>query len=149
MRISDWSSDVCSSDLLHNRWKTLLLGGGGAFAATIMAFMTLPFQFQPTIDTDYSQVNVEMVPGSTLEQTGAVTQHVADVLSQSSIVDSAFSDIEPTKATIYLTLKKGHEQSSVDWEREMAPKRSEEHTSELQSLMRTSYAVFCLKKKKQ
>src|SRR3546814_4194097 len=95
----------------HNRWKTLLLGGGGAFAATIMAFMTLPFQFQPTIDTDYSQVNVEMVPSSTLEQTGAVTQHVADVLSQSSIVDSAFSDIEPTKATIYLTLKKGHEQS--------------------------------------
>src|SRR3546814_4875147 len=29
------------------------------------------------------------------------------------------------------------------------PYRSEEHTSELQSLMRTSYAVFCLKKKKQ
>src|SRR3546814_10272946 len=30
-----------------------------------------------------------------------------------------------------------------------APSRSEEHTSELQSLMRISYAVFCLKKKKQ
>src|SRR3546814_4104092 len=30
-----------------------------------------------------------------------------------------------------------------------AAKRSEEHTSELQSLMRTSYAVFCLKKKTQ
>src|SRR3546814_7373812 len=30
-----------------------------------------------------------------------------------------------------------------------ADKRSEEHTSELQSLMRISYAVFCLKKKKQ
>src|SRR3546814_7131202 len=29
------------------------------------------------------------------------------------------------------------------------PHRSEEHTSELQSLMRISYAVFCLKKKKQ
>src|SRR3546814_9841513 len=29
-----------------------------------------------------------------------------------------------------------------------APQRSEEHTSELQSLMRISYAVFCLKKKK-
>src|SRR3546814_5430367 len=101
---------------LHNRWKTLLLGGGGAFAATIMAFMTLPFQFQPTIDTDYSQCNVEMVPGSTLEQTGAVTQHVADVLSQSSIVDSAFS-------------------------------RSAAHTSELQSLLRISYAVYSLPKK--
>src|SRR3546814_1875208 len=30
----------------------------------------------------------------------------------------------------------------------LAPSRSEEHTSELQSLMRISYAVFCLKKKK-
>src|SRR3546814_2588766 len=30
-----------------------------------------------------------------------------------------------------------------------APTRSEEHTSELQSLMRISYAVFCLKKKKK
>src|SRR3546814_17668378 len=31
----------------------------------------------------------------------------------------------------------------------MRPRRSEEHTSELQSLMRISYAVFCLKKKKK
>src|SRR3546814_2793690 len=31
----------------------------------------------------------------------------------------------------------------------VSPGRSEEHTSELQSLMRISYAVFCLKKKKQ
>src|SRR3546814_7693117 len=31
----------------------------------------------------------------------------------------------------------------------VAPDRSEEHTSELQSLMRISYAVFCLKKKKK
>src|SRR3546814_3976476 len=34
-------------------------------------------------------------------------------------------------------------------ERDMTRSRSEEHTSELQSLMRISYAVFCLKKKKQ
>src|SRR3546814_7017781 len=38
---------------------------------------------------------------------------------------------------------------TVEWQRfdVPAPRRSEEHTSELQSLMRTSYAVFCLKKK--
>src|SRR3546814_6777203 len=35
------------------------------------------------------------------------------------------------------------------WGVTMADGRSEEHTSELQSLMRISYAVFCLKKKKQ
>src|SRR3546814_8479794 len=33
------------------------------------------------------------------------------------------------------------------WQRRRLPWRSEEHTSELQSLMRISYAVFCLKKK--
>src|SRR3546814_5803161 len=34
------------------------------------------------------------------------------------------------------------------WTKRLAPPRSEEHTSELQSLMRISYAVFCLKEKK-
>src|SRR3546814_4697102 len=34
-----------------------------------------------------------------------------------------------------------------EWRRSEKPDRSEEHTSELQSLMRISYAVFCLKKK--
>src|SRR3546814_8494260 len=38
--------------------------------------------------------------------------------------------------------------SSANW-RSWCWSRSEEHTSELQSLMRTSYAVFCLKKTKQ
>src|SRR3546814_6080978 len=42
-------------------------------------------------------------------------------------------------------------QKKVEWGQEQAGNsgRSEEHTSELQSLMRISYAVFCLKKKKQ
>src|SRR3546814_10867136 len=38
---------------------------------------------------------------------------------------------------------------SVTWMTWSSIRRSEEHTSELQSLMRSSYAVFCLKKKKQ
>src|SRR3546814_9497129 len=37
---------------------------------------------------------------------------------------------------------------AIEPRRAAAPDRSEEHTSELQSLMRISYAVFCLKKKK-
>src|SRR3546814_9073133 len=39
--------------------------------------------------------------------------------------------------------------AGLDIKSVMSNKRSEEHTSELQSLMRISYAVFCLKKKKQ
>src|SRR3546814_1110746 len=40
----------------------------------------------------------------------------------------------------------GH-RAGTAWAHRSAPPRSEEHTSELQSLMRISYAVFCLKKK--
>src|SRR3546814_8166014 len=47
----------------------------------------------------------------------------------------------------------GHDESSCRTSRDYlgncVPDRSEEHTSELQSLMRISYAVFCLKKKTQ
>src|SRR3546814_4678628 len=39
--------------------------------------------------------------------------------------------------------------SGCRWGVDLTRRRSEEHTSELQSLMRISYAVFCLKKKKQ
>src|SRR3546814_1160448 len=44
---------------------------------------------------------------------------------------------------------RANEGSDVNPHRLTAPVRSEEHTSELQSLMRISYAVFCLKKKKK
>src|SRR3546814_3923055 len=40
-------------------------------------------------------------------------------------------------------------QADIDGIYPLSPMRSEEHTSELQSLMRISYAVFCLKKKKK
>ncbi|WP_336957728.1 efflux RND transporter permease subunit [Sphingobium aquiterrae] len=109
---------------LAHRWKTVILGGGGAFAATILAFATLPMTFQPTTNTDFSQVTVEMVPGSTLAQTRAVTEKVAAVLSaDTKVVDAVFTDIEePGSAEMFLTLKKDRGMSSVDWERSMAPK---------------------------
>src|SRR3546814_1652341 len=43
----------------------------------------------------------------------------------------------------------GQERQATDQGHRQEARRSEEHTSELQSLMRISYAVFCLKKKKQ
>src|SRR3546814_5242299 len=55
-----------------------------------------------------------------------------------------FGDLnhEPLVPTLAIAQHRGKARRKID-------ERSEEHTSELQSLMRTSYAVFCLKKKKQ
>jgi len=94
-----------------------------AFIATIAAFGTLPMSFQPTIDTDFSQVKVETVPGSTLQQTTAITRKVADMLAaDKDMVEAVFADIQTTGADIYLTLRKDRPISSVEWERKIAPK---------------------------
>jgi multidrug efflux pump subunit AcrB len=115
MRLLHWSLD--------HRYKVVFLGGGAALAATVLAFMSLPFTFQPTLNVDYSQVKIELVPGTTLEQARKVTQGVADLIMQDKdVVDAAFSDINPTSADIYLTLRKDRPTSSVDWERRTAPK---------------------------
>src|SRR3546814_10129729 len=105
MRMSDWSSDVCSSDLSGRRYRWPMpaparaprpeptWAGGGASARERRS---LDEPFRPT----HPKFGVRM------------------------------SD----------DLEGGMEKKQRD-------NRSEEHTSELQSLMRTSYAVFCLKKK--
>ncbi len=109
--------------LLDHRVWTMGFAGL-AFALTILSFATLPMSFQPSSNTDYSQVSIEMVPGSTLEQTRQMALKVADVLADDKdTVEAAFTDIEqPGKAEIFLTLKKSRKVTSVEWERQMAPR---------------------------
>src|SRR3546814_10340510 len=104
MRISDWSSDVCSSDLAQNGVKPLAAGGDTLVAGLSLLVLVVVCQVAPPI------------PPLTRASANS------DRLRKECIT----SDLAPPLATM---------------------KRSEEHTSELQSLMRISYAVFCLKKK--
>src|SRR3546814_4459976 len=70
---------------------------------------------------------------------GLAPQDVALVLRRQEEGRVGLSALEPLDA---------HGSGKIrDPARQISGKRSEEHTSELQSLMRTSYAVFCLKKK--
>src|SRR3546814_5601621 len=75
---------------------------------------------------------------------GAVTQAMRILGRQFVMGRSIGEALERARANE----KKGY-RYSYDMLGEAAQTRSEEHTSELQSLMRISYAVFCLKKKKQ
>src|SRR3546814_2219637 len=96
MRISDWSSDVCSSDLL-------------------------------------------ILPVQSLSSRVKELYNPKAFITHAALLDQAFAHcpIFPTAAS-----RRSLGRVSVPvW------LRSEEHTSELQSLMRISYAVFCLKKK--
>src|SRR3546814_4475231 len=103
MRISDWSSDVCSSDLPDRVAMQMILAVAGVHTHLVRrglrSFASVNVRSAECLDTHYFAVLIGV---------GATT--VNAYLAQEAI-------------------------------------RSEEHTSELQSLMRISYAVFCLKKK--
>jgi multidrug efflux pump subunit AcrB len=105
---------------LRHRWKTMSLGAA-AFVATIFAFATLPMTFQPALNLDFSQVNIEMPPGSTLERTQVVTDKVVKLLRSKPEVEDAFADITPTEAELFVTLKPDRERTSVEFERAYAP----------------------------
>ncbi|HWH18181.1 MAG TPA: efflux RND transporter permease subunit, partial [Allosphingosinicella sp.] len=108
---------------LVHRWKTVMVGVL-AFVATIFAFATLPFTFQPNTDEDTVQVSVEMPPGSTLDQTRAVADRAAAVVRSQPDVASAFESVRAGNSTIYVSLKdadEGRERTSTEFQRQVAP----------------------------
>src|SRR3546814_8145736 len=122
MRISDWSSDVCSSDLAGCLLQAVDAEAGNRRHA-VAADHQRRLEPRQAVDQPAAQQGGRQVAAALDEEAG----------------DAA-----------------GAEQREVGVERDMAVgvgrhlrhlDRSEEHTSELQSLMRISYAVFCLKKK--
>jgi len=109
---------------LQHRWLTVLGGGGGALICTIIiiAYLLPHSQFQPTINVDNSQVVIQMVPGTTKDQTVAVAKHVASIIESSPDVDRALTDINVGDANMFISLKPNRKLTSVEWERSMAPK---------------------------
>jgi multidrug efflux pump subunit AcrB len=107
---------------LDHRWKTVGLGVL-ALVLTGLTFSRLEFTFFPDIDQDYSQIRVEMVPGTTLAETKAVTERVQGmVMEEAGVVYAAFADINPGSSNIYLTLKRDRTMSSLDFEEKWGPK---------------------------
>src|SRR3546814_9767096 len=111
MRISDWSSDVCSSDLDVARID--------------------PDGFLYIVDRTKDVIKSGGEWISSIDLENAAIGHPA--IQECAVIAAAHPKWSE-RPLMLAVLKDGQ--------------RSEEHTSELQSLMRISYAVFCLKKKK-
>ncbi len=103
----------------HRVW---MLGVGYfALLLTILLFGIVPAQFQPNIDDENSRVEIEMVPGTTLETTERVTDQVADILYSQPEVELALERVREGQATLYVTLKPDRERTSIEFERALAP----------------------------
>src|SRR3546814_7718949 len=123
MRISDWSSDVCSSDLhvpaCQGIQQSRLAGIGWP-----------------------SEHNPNSIPQALRRR----MRLFSDNLRQESFEEQCDLLYRSFRNVILIRkIKLGFHQRG-NAEQVNFPNRSEEHTSELQSLMRISYAVFCLKK---
>src|SRR3546814_4286604 len=120
MRISDWSSDVCSSDLVSFEFRGLRgradLVPDSRFAAG------------PVVNARLSREDVDGPVG--------LLPEIDMAIEAGAYVGYRFGGDADGQGSVQLDLTV------------LQDVRSEEHTSELQSLMRISYAVFCLKKKK-
>src|SRR3546814_6550619 len=113
MRISDWSSDVCSSDLAkQGRW-------GAGFGGIVVEKQKLFAVLRPI---------------------GELTEDKETPVRQANHGLRAAGHGPFLHGFRFMARFNASKSGRIT--------RSEEHTSELQSLMRISYAVFCLKKKK-
>src|SRR3546814_10836784 len=128
MRISDWSSDVCSSDLREERARL-----------SRSAAVTRPIDYLLKRWSDFARFAED---GRICLTNNAAERALRGFALGRKSWLFAGSDRGAERAAVMVTLIMTAKLNDI------APQRSEEHTSELQSLMRISYAVFGLKKKK-
>ncbi len=103
----------------HRLW---MMGVGlGALGLTVTLFAVIPMQFLPTINSDFSQIRIEMVPGTTLQQTEQVADQVAAIVNQRPEVEAALERINEGGARIFITLKTERATTSQEFERELTP----------------------------
>ena len=104
----------------HRLWMVAI--GWFSLLVTIVLFGQVPGQFQPSIDSENSRVEVEMVPGTTLAETRRVVNLVAARLRQEPDVERL---LERTRlgesSSIFVKLREDRERSSIDFERELSP----------------------------
>ena len=129
MGMRQWSFTHWAKFMVQRAWARLhdhrvwIVGIGLlAFLSSIGLFMVLPQQFQPTTNSDYSQVRYELPPGSTLAQSENIVRQIGEVLDNSPVVQTAFYDVEVGGGNAFITLKKERPMSSVEWERSLQPK---------------------------
>lgn len=91
-----------------------------SFIATVILLASTPVQFFPDQNMDYSQVEISMVPGTTLKQTEAVAKRVDTIVKAQPEVDTVLIVAGEGDATLYLTLWEDRARTSKEFESETA-----------------------------
>src|SRR3546814_9827796 len=168
LRISDWSSDVCSSDPLFLLDEFAALGRLEPVERAMGLMAGYGLQLWPILQDMHQlralygeRAGTFLSNAGVLQAFGVNDHATAELLSKSmgqETLEFRTAGYSETHGSIFERAKHTRSISTQvsarnlmnpDEIMRMGPDRSEEHTSELQSLMSISYAVFCLKKKTQ
>jgi len=119
----EWYEIVAARSEARLQDHRLAMVGAGVLTLLISAvlFGTLPQSFFPPQNSDYSRVNVTLAPGSTLDQTEAVTDRVAAILVRDPTVDRVFESVQVGTAHVNVVLKKKRKLKSTEFERNLSP----------------------------
>src|SRR3546814_6856607 len=134
MRISDWSSDVCSSDLLALNLYSQDVAPQLDFSDIDAIRQVVEYCNQLPVHPRHPYVGDLVYTSFSGSHQDAIKKAFA-ARKETDIWDMPYLPLDP------MDLGRSYEA--------VIRVRSEEHTSELKSLLRSSYAVFCLKKKKR
>ena len=93
-----------------------------AFVLTVLAFSSLPFTLQPEQNDKSVEVNIDMPPGATLEQTAVVARNVEAILLEQPETERVFSRINVGNAEVRGSLQDERTRTSTDYKRELGPR---------------------------
>ncbi len=103
----------------HRIW--MMATGVLAFGLTVILFAITPTEFQPKTDEDNSRIQIEVVPGTTLEQTEKIADRVSNLMYAQPEVERALTRVRETNASVFVTLKEDRKKTSIEFERSLSP----------------------------
>lgn len=148
MKILRWSMDSSKADQMRADAKQRVVSGEGsrggsffrrvyarlfdhrvwmvgfgvaAFALTVVLFATLPSQWEPSMNEDSVQAQIEMVPGTTIAQTREVGERVEEILLSQPEVYTAMVVTGEGSGFVRANLKEEREITSEEFKRRLQP----------------------------
>ncbi len=112
-----WKDRIAARLRDHRVWMIGI--AVGAFALTVVLMAVSPQQFFPDQNSDFSQLRIEMVPGTTLAQTEATTDSATAIIRAEPEVDHALEQISEGNARVLVTLKKNRARKTAQVEHEL------------------------------
>ncbi|MHA6718711.1 efflux RND transporter permease subunit [Sphingomonas sp. RS6] len=118
-RVMDLYVRLLQWTLMH-RWAAVA-GYALSLGATVALFVTMPQTFQPAEDQESVTATIEMVPGTTLEQTDRVVQRVAQILRAEPLVTHTYARTFVGNGRVTAHLKEDRPETSTEFEKRVAP----------------------------